>query len=192
VVYRDRSADELRDIALARFEGGAWKTSPVGGDGWKLLGCPVNGPEIATEGSRIAVAWFTAAQNTARVEVAFSENAGATFSKPVRIDGGRPLGRVGLALDGNDAIVSWLEQTGETAQIRLRRVSADGHAGRPLDVAEVPATRATGVPRLARDGDRLVVAWTDPGAEIHGGTIRSGTLSLREVPSSRGATNRIP
>jgi hypothetical protein len=73
VVYRDRSAEEIRDIYAVRREGGAWSAPrPVHADGWRIEGCPVNGPAIAAEGREVAVAWFTGAQDTARVRLAFS------------------------------------------------------------------------------------------------------------------------
>ena len=181
LVYRDRTGDELRDISIARASGSEWQVGAMSGDGWKLLGCPVNGPEIAADGSAAAIAWFTAAANDARVAVAFSKDGGATFGKPVRLDGGKPLGRVGLVLDGQDAVVSWLEHAGESAEIRLRRIAPSGRLGAPVTLATVPATRASGVPRMLRDGTRLVVSWTQPG-EGKNTTLRTGTLPLAAVP----------
>jgi hypothetical protein len=183
VAFRDRAADELRDIVVGRFSATGFPTSPAAADGWKLLGCPVNGPEIAASGEQAAVAWFTAADNRARVEVAFSKDGGATFASPARIDGGRPLGRVGIVLAAGDAVVSWLEASGEKAEIRLRRVLPDGRAGDPVTVAAVPATHASGVPRLLADGDRLLVVWTDPAPG--GQVLAGGTLPLTAIPRPR-------
>ena len=185
VAFRDRSADELRDIAVGRLAGANFATTPAAADGWKLLGCPVNGPEIAARGSQAAVAWFTAAGNQARVQVAFSRDGGRTFGAPVRVDGGKPLGRVGIALDGEEAIVSWLEQTSAAAEIRLRRVAPDGRAGEAMTVAEVPAARASGVPRILADGSRLIVAWTDPGPGGKASQVRAGVLPLNAIPPPR-------
>ena len=41
--------------------------------------------------SGVVVAWFTAAKGSAQVKVAFSADAGATFSAPIRIDDGTPV-----------------------------------------------------------------------------------------------------
>ena len=55
-VYRDRSGDEMRDIAWSRRASSAstesrWTTpTPVANDGWKIDGCPVNGPQVVAEG----------------------------------------------------------------------------------------------------------------------------------------------
>jgi hypothetical protein len=100
IAYRDRTDDEIRDIAVVRQVGGKW-TSPsiVHADGWHIEACPVNGPALASRGDTVAIAWFTGAQDTARVHVAFSVDGGARFAAPVRVDGGTPAGRVGIALD---------------------------------------------------------------------------------------------
>ena len=166
VVYRDRSAEEIRDIAAVRLVNGAW-TAPgmVHADGWEIAACPVNGPAISARGERTVVAWFTGAQDTARVRVAFSGDAGSAWSAPVRADEGDPIGRVDVELlDDGSAAVLWLERTGgEGAAVRLRRVAVDGTLGTPVTVAESAAARSSGFPRMTRAGDWLYLAWTDPG-----------------------------
>ena len=165
VVYRGRSADEVRDIRIVRLVDGRWTApAPVHRDGWRIDYCPVNGPSIAARGARVAVAWFTAPGDTARVHVAFSDDAGATFGPPVRVDEGTPAGRVGIVLlpDG-DAVVSWIERTGEGAAVRARRVGADAALGAPATVGASSAERASGFPRIAVAGDELLAAWTVPG-----------------------------
>ena len=166
VAYRDRTEDEIRDIAVVRQVGGQWsQPTIVHPDGWKIAACPVNGPALASRGDTVAIAWFTGAQDTARVHVAFSVDAGKTFSAPVRIDGGTPAGRVGITLDPNgDAIVSWLERVPpEAAEVRVRRVARSGEMGAPVTVSRTSAARASGFPRIVRSGNTLVAAWTVPG-----------------------------
>ncbi|HEV2149046.1 MAG TPA: hypothetical protein VGR37_16690, partial [Longimicrobiaceae bacterium] len=109
VVYRDRSHDEIRDVYVVRRVGGRWtEPKPVHADGWKIPACPVNGPQVSARGERVGVAWFTGARDTARVLVAFSDDAGATFGAPVRVDDGDPAGRVDVELlEGGEALVSW-------------------------------------------------------------------------------------
>jgi hypothetical protein len=178
IVYRDRSAEEIRDISLVRQLSGSWsEPRAVHADGWRIEACPVNGPAIAAEGERVAVAWFTAAGDTARVRVAFSADAGATFGPPARIDAGAPAGRVGIATDGNGgAFVSWIERTGgEAAELRVRHVSTSGKLGEPLVVATSSAARASGFPRMVRAGDMLLFAWTAPGSPS---SVRVATARL--------------
>jgi hypothetical protein len=166
VVYRDRSPDEIRDIAILRRVDGKW-TEParVHADEWHIEGCPVNGPSIVADGERVAVAWFTGARDTARVNVAFSTDAGATFGAPVRVDDGKPAGRVDVEFDNaGRALVSWLERVGEDgAEVRVRAVSPDGKSSAPITVASSAAARASGFPRMVRAGNEIVFAWTLPG-----------------------------
>jgi hypothetical protein len=166
VVYRDRSPDEIRDIGILRRVDGKWtQPSLVHADNWHIEGCPVNGPSVVADGDRVAVAWFTGAQDTARVNVAFSSDAGATFSAPVRVDDGNPAGRVDVEFDASGrALVTWLERVGESgAEVRLRSVSPDGVSSKPVVVASSAAARSSGFPRMVRSGNELVFAWTQPG-----------------------------
>jgi hypothetical protein len=166
VVYRDRSPDEIRDISILRKVNGAW-TQParVHADEWHIEGCPVNGPSVVADGERVAVAWFTGARDTARVNVAFSSDAGATFTAPVRVDDGQPAGRVDVEFDGTGrALVTWLERVGDDgAEIRIRAISPDGTLSPATVVASSAAARSSGFPRMVRAGDEIVFAWTQPG-----------------------------
>ena len=181
VAYRDRTDDEIRDIAVVRQVDGKWTApSMVYADGWHIEACPVNGPALASRGDTVAIAWFTGAQDTARVRVAFSTDGGQRFAAPVRVDGGTPAGRVGITLDENgDAIVSWLERVPpEDAEVRVRRVARSGAMGVPLTISRTKAARASGFPRIVRRGDTLVAAWTVPGdsARVMVGRLPLGGL----------------
>ncbi len=181
IAYRDRSPDEIRDIYVTRRVNGQWIAGkPVHQDNWKINACPVNGPSIAANGRRVAVAWFTAANDSARVKLAFSDDAGATFGAPVRIDGGAPAGRVDVALlpDGG-AVVTWIERIGgDTAAVRVRRVARNGRAGAPMVVAQSSAARSSGFPQMAITGQDAVFAWTVPGRPS---AIRVARAPVRDV-----------
>ena len=186
VLYRDRSPTEtrgeapveIRDIAVVRHVDGAW-TQPaiVHPDGWEIAACPVNGPAAAADGERVVAAWFTGARDSARVHVSFSADAGATWSPPVRVDGGQPAGRTGaVLLEDGSALVSWLERTGgEGAAVRVRRVSPDGAPGEPVTITESSAARSSGFPRMVRSGSAVYLAWTQPGTPSQ---VRVARLSL--------------
>jgi len=178
IAYRDRTENEIRDIAVVRQVNGQW-TEPtiVHEDGWHIEACPVNGPALAARGDTVAIAWFTGAQDTARVRVAFSVDGGQRFAAPVRVDGGTPAGRVGITLDTNgDAIVSWLERVPpENAEVRVRRVARSGTLGEPFTISRTSAARASGFPRIARTGNALVAAWTVPGDSAR---VMVGRLTL--------------
>jgi hypothetical protein len=163
IAYRNRSPEEIRDIYVTRRVGGKWTTGvPVHADNWHIAACPVNGPAVAATGRRVALAWFTAANDSPRVKLAFSADAGATFANPVRVDDGNPAGRVDvLLLPDGSALVVWIERTGgEEAAVRARRVAADGKPGKVLTVATSSAARASGFPRVVLTGSNLVFAWT--------------------------------
>ncbi|MGH7710026.1 MAG: sialidase family protein [Gemmatimonadaceae bacterium] len=181
VAYRDRSDAEIRDIYVVRRDGQSWGTPTlVHEDGWKIPGCPVNGPAIAARGDTVVVAWFTAADDTARVRLAYSYDAGTTFNAPLRIDGGLPVGRVDVQLgDSGQAVVAWLERTDTTnAEQRLRMAAPNGALSQPITLALTSPSRASGFPRMAlqRVGadPALVIAWTQAGdpSRVHVARVR--------------------
>jgi hypothetical protein len=177
VAYRDRSAEEVRDIAVVRLVDGEW-TPPrtLHEDGWSISGCPVNGPAAHAAGDDVVVAWFTAAAGTPRVNVAFSADAGASFGPAIRVDGGDPVGRVDvLLLPSGHALVIWLENVGEVAEVRARLVARGGRPGAPRTVAATGLERASCFPRLPPRGDEVVVGWTEPGDPSH---VRAAVLQL--------------
>lgn len=170
VAYRNRSSEEIRDIYVTRRIGGKWSAGvPVHNDRWHIAACPVNGPSMAARGSRVALAWFTAPGDSARVNIAFSDDAGASFTAPKRVDGGSPAGRVDVALlpDGG-ALVTWVERVGgDVAAVRARRFARDGTGGAATTIASSSVARASGFPRVALTGSDVVFAWTVPGRPSH-------------------------
>jgi hypothetical protein len=181
VVYRDRSEGEVRDIAITRLTGGSWtRPAIVHADDWVIAGCPVNGPAVAAVGRHVAVAWFTAARDTPRVNVAFSKDAGASFGEAFRVDAGDPVGRVDvLVMDDGAAVVTWLERADESADVRTRLIDADGTVRSSTRVASSRAERAAGFPRTVlagQDGDLILYAWTDPGTPT---MVRTASVALR-------------
>lgn len=178
VVFRDRSETEVRDIGIVRRKGEEWsRTDLVHADDWWIEGCPVNGPEVAAVGDDVAVAWFTAAGEGPQVRFALSSDAGATFGLAAQIDDGRPLGRVDVVADGAGGFVaSWLEAVEAEAEVRLRRLDADGRAGESIMAGQTSSARASGFPRLARIDDLLYVSWLEI---LDDGNFK---LHLTEIP----------
>ena len=157
--YRDRSADEIRDISIVRGNALGWSTpAPLHRDGWKIAGCPVNGPQLDARGDDVVAAWFA----KDRVNVAFSRDAGATFGKPLRIDAGKPTGRVDVLLgDDGAAFVTWIDSPGGQPAVVGRRVPREGEPGPIVTIAKTTTARASGFPRMARAGGKTYVAWTE-------------------------------
>lgn len=184
VVYRDRSEDEMRDPWIARRVGGAWTAHVVHRDGWRISGCPVNGPAVAARGRDVVVAWFTYADAIARVRLAFSHDAGASFAPPIDVDVPRgtraPVGRVDVVLDGDDAIASWLASDREAGQVLARRIRRDGRLSPELELARVKAGRDSGFPKLTRIGEELLVMWTDTSEPSR---VRAARVSVAAIPA---------
>jgi hypothetical protein len=176
-VYRDRSPSEIRDIYIVRQVNGAWSApQPVYADNWQINGCPVNGPSVAAEGQRVVVAWFTSVGDTPRVKVAFSEDAGATFGKPIQVDDGANVGRVdALLLADGSALVCWLSGNVEGGAIKVRRVQADGTVGPSSVIARTDISRSSGFPRMVRFGDEVQFAWTEFGKPS---SVRTATADV--------------
>ena len=146
IVYRDRSEEEMRDMSFVRLVDNKWTESKaVNSDGWKIAGCPVNGPRIAAYENTTATAWFTAAEGIAKVKVAFMDDSGESFQEPIIVDDSVSVGRVDIVMiDNQSAYVSWLDLEGETPLIKFRKVSKNGSMNDPIIVSETSASRGSG------------------------------------------------
>ena len=180
VVYRDRSAKEIRDIGIVRFSKGRWSQPAIlHDDNWEIHGCPVNGPSVAADGNRVAVAWFTGAQDLPKVKAAFSSDGGATFGKPIEISSGKTVGRVDVVMLPDGALVSWLDGTEQSAQIKAIRFRPDGSRDAPFLVSESSASRRSGFPRMARSGNTVFFAWTEISTPGEPTRVRTAALDLK-------------
>jgi hypothetical protein len=189
-VYRNRSEEEIRDIYITRFINGEWQPGqPVNNDGWKITGCPVNGPAVAAQGDIVAVVWFTMADDMPRVRFARSLDGGQAFSAAVDIDakdmnGLEPKGRVDLAiLDNGSAAISWLdEDENGSGAIRLQLVHSDDSLSKVHTVTTTELSRPAGFPQLRSDGNSLIVAWTDSSEKAS--RVKSVRINLPDLDSS--------
>ena len=163
LAYRGRTKDEIRDMLIARFDGQTWSRPAIlNSDGWKIAGCPVNGPQLAECGDLIGAVWFTAADNQPRVLARVSDNAGETFGPVVRVDLGRPQGRVdSVMLADGTLVLVWLEMTGKESGkqggIYLRTLSLEGKLSEPQMVAPSSTSRMSGFPRMVLFGGRQLL-----------------------------------
>jgi hypothetical protein len=172
VVYRDRSDDEIRDMSVVRLVDGSWtKPQALFNDNWKISGCPVNGPRASSLGNNMSVAWFAAPDGKATVNVIFSKDGGATFGAPVRVDEGKPNGRVDVTqLDDDACMVSWMER----GTIKALKVYADGTKGTSVTIASSSEARSSGFPQMTLAGKEVVFAWTDDKEKL----VKVATLAL--------------
>ena len=161
VAYRDHTPEDIRDISVVRFENGRWSSPKnLNPDKWKLNACPTNAAAAAAKGDRVAIAWYTGAQNSPLEQIVFSSDGGTTFTKPVLLSTGRSFGYTSVALDDQGAaLVSWLEQSGNGARILVRQISASGVAGPVIQVAQ-GSRKSLGYPRILQTGNETWVAWT--------------------------------
>ena len=183
VAFRDRTGNEIRDIHVTRLENGKWTDpTPVHADNWEIDSCPVNGPAISAHGRQMATAWFTAAgSKQGQAFAAFSNDAGRTWGTPIRLDDGRSLGHVAIEmLDDGSAVASWVEFAEQRARLRMRRIDPAGAKSAPVEIAGASGGRISGYPRMARQGDELLFAWTessggeenDPAQQVKGAVAR--------------------
>jgi len=162
VAYRDRTSSEIRDVQVAlRPAGGAMTTKAVGNDGWKIAGCPVNGPALAGSDRSLAVAWFAAPDDHPRLAVALSADGGATWNAPHPLHAAKPMGQLGMASLAGAFEISWLEAIVGGSELRLARIDAGGKLSPSLAIARTGAGRTAGIPRLANAGNRLALLWVD-------------------------------
>lgn len=163
VVYRDRSEHEIRDISIVRKVDGEWTTPhTIHADNWEIAGCPVNGPAVDALESTVAVAWFTAAHSQPSVKVAFSKDDGQTFETPLKIDNGNPLGRVDVILiSEKEALITWVENKEDIAEIRTQRISPKGRIGDSFLLTQTSPSRSSGFPIMAKVNNRIYLSWTN-------------------------------
>ena len=162
-VYRNRTENEIRDIYVTRRVDGRWmEGTPISNDNWEIPGCPVNGPEIFANGADVAVAWFTGANNTPKIQFVRSSDSGKTFSAPITISSGKLLGHVGMTLDSNgNAWVTWKGSAGEgQVELKLRSVDAGNQMGPVHTIVAKGAVTSFSVPQITIHRSNLVLAWT--------------------------------
>lgn len=174
VAYRDREmrrtgdgeVKEIRDIMLLRRTGETWlKQGYVNADNWEITGCPVNGPAMAADQQRVAIAWYTEAAGEPVVRAGISSDGGFRFHT-FDVSDDQPMGRVGITLLDSAVAVSWLARVGDAAEIRMRLFGYSGEALLKVQrLAVSEAGRSAGFPQLTAANGSLLLAWTEaPGS----------------------------
>lgn len=182
VLYRDRTADEIRDISIVRQVEGKWSNPKViHDDNWKINGCPVNGPKVAAMGNNLVVAWFTAAQQNPRVQLVFSQDGGENFQEPIVIADEKVMGRVDvLWIDQETAAVSWMEPTkNKKANFNVVKASINGELSEKQVITEMDGSRKSGFPQMEIDGKTLYFAWTDYSASKP--RVKTAMMSVKNL-----------
>ena len=178
VIYRDRSADEIRDISIVRQVAGEW-TAPkaIHEDNWQIKGCPVNGPKVDALGNNVVVAWFTGAENAPKVQVSFSTDGGEVFTAPIVIAEGVIMGRVDvLWTDEDNAVVSWMEANDKSALFKAMIVRKDGTTSQQQVITKMADSRKSGFPQMEMVEETLYFAWTEQVAAVT--QVRTAKMSV--------------
>jgi Cu/Ag efflux protein CusF len=134
VAFRGRTADGARDIQVADWRDGRWsEPRMLAPDGWITDHPPAAPPALDSRDGQAAAAWFTAAGNDPRIELATSPDAGGVWLIPQRVSEGKPDAAVSVVLlrDGSQ-VVAWKENE----KLLLRRVSPQGDLGPVAPAAE--------------------------------------------------------
>jgi hypothetical protein len=164
LAYRGHTPEDIRDISVLRFESGHWSPPKnLFADNWKINACPTNAASVAASGDKVAISWFTSAQDAPKTEIVFSSDGGSTFTKPTIVSTGHSFGYTSVVLDDAGAIVSWLEQGagGGAARVLVRQITFAGAAGPVAQVAE-GGRMGLGYPRLLHSGSDRFITWGDP------------------------------
>jgi len=164
LVYRDRTDEEIRDISATHLRAGKWDTPrPVHADGWKMAGCPLNGPSVGAWGKDVSVAWYTAPNDKPMLRLARSTDGGNTFAAPIDVDQGAALqGRVDVAMDGDSTWLVWLREDAKGQTVQLARFTTKDGAKQQTQLATVSGRgRGTGFPKIAVRNGIAFVVWTD-------------------------------
>jgi hypothetical protein len=159
IAYRDRSQDEVRDMSIVRWTGDGWSQpgTPYR-DGWQIKGCPVNGPRLAARGNQVAMVWFTAVDDSTRIQIGFSQDAGLHFGESKQLNTARATGRVDVCwVDDVHVLVSWIQD----GRLVVSLVDNQGVIQSPVTVAAISDVRGSGFPRMVATGREVFLAWTD-------------------------------
>jgi len=100
--------------------------------------------------------------------VAFSNDLGKTFSNPIRVDGGKPQGRVDLQwIDEKTIIATWLEANEENSSIVYRKIGTDGSNFEMNTIETLGGGRGIGYPQMEIVGNHILFLWTNPIEKTH-------------------------
>ena len=166
LVYRDRSDEEIRDISISQRLSANWgRPAPVHDDGWRIEGCPVNGPSIAINGKRGLIFWPTMINDSMVLRYKLIDEFSASIDQ---IDADTldlpklPSGRVDAIQWKDGFLVTWVSRAKDRPSVDLAVIDARGTIVLAPPMAEPqPRGRATGFPRIASDGVRALLVWPE-------------------------------
>jgi hypothetical protein len=176
VSWRGVVDDNIRDIFLSTSTdaGASWKKGVrVAEDNWKLNGCPHSGAATAVLGKRLFVSWTTVRDSQGQLYLAWSDDAGQTFSPRVKaadavVDPNHSYlatagDRLALLFQGREA---GRNQGWGPVNIFYREVNAAGALSPMQQLGN--AGKSASYPVFAfEEPGRLFVTWTEPAQDGH-------------------------
>ena len=172
IAYRDRviqnQASEIRDIKILHNYADEWKeasNAPV--DNWNIQACPVNGPVLSAWNNNLALAWFTAADDTPKVQLAISNDGGRNFQNAIIVDDSNNLGRVAVDwLNSETIFITWIGMEGSNTALLYRIVSTNGSVSAIQTAAKIDMARSSGVPQVVQiENNKVLLTWTKTGEQ---------------------------
>ncbi len=83
LLARGKTDDKIRDISIAMRSHTEWGSpKTLHADGWKIDGCPVNGPAIVVSGSKGLVFWPTLVNEQMTLRYVLAESPAALLGDP--------------------------------------------------------------------------------------------------------------
>jgi hypothetical protein len=197
VSWRGVVEGSVRDIFVATSgdEAASWGPARrVAEDNWAINGCPHSGAAMAALGKRLFVAWHTVRDKQNRLYLAFSDDAGQTFSRRIDVSQGvldpnhpymLPVGdRVSVVFQGRDPAQAngwapvdayYREFDNEGNLSSLQRI------GRSAGSVSYPAL-------AVEEPGKLFVAWTETHKDEKVVVLARGRRALAPLVASE--TNR--
>ena len=88
-------------------------------------------------------------------------NKDGNYQAPLKINDHNAIGRVDVAfLNEEEIIVSYMEFDNVETYLRIKKISINGEASRPITISKINGGRNTGVPQLEIINDDIFLVWT--------------------------------
>jgi hypothetical protein len=183
ITWRGVLENSVRDVfvATSQDDGATWGAGKrIAEDNWAVNGCPHSGGSMAAIGKRLFISWYTVRDKQPKLYVAYSDDAGQTFSKrfdlsDAVVDPNHPFmqatgDKLSVVFQGREAALS---QGWGPVNVYYREIDADGRLS-PLEKLGQDHGSASYPTFAFEEPNRIYVAWTEPNKEE------------REIVMSRG------